>query len=183
METLWPQQGDKAIKSGSKACFLATKWASAYEFSLMAEGYKTASDILVQYLESGERNDALVYPVLFGYRQYLELRLKGLVLIVKRAEYLEETYQRIHDLERLWNSVRDHLRKDLEADEKLAFEVVESVIAEFQALDPKSDGFRFPSDICQFNLDLLNLRVVMGRVAYFLDSMTEWWMAGVEARE
>lgn len=181
MDIPWPQQGDKVFQEGPRACCMGTRPAGPHELGIMADGYKTASDILVQHLAQRGRDDALVYPILFGYRQYLELRIKALVVIVNRCEYVEETYKRIHDLQGLWNSIRSRLWENLQVDDRVPFQIVESVIGEFQALDPKSDGFRFPSDITQFNVDLLNMREVMGRVATFLESLSEWWHAGLDA--
>ena len=47
------------------------------EWSLYARGYKQAADLLVMHIDERTRDqDTLVYPVLFLYRQYFELRLK-----------------------------------------------------------------------------------------------------------
>jgi len=181
MDIPLPQVGDKVFQEGPRACYMGTHRAGPHELGIMADGYKTASDILVRHLAQHGRNDALVYPILFGYRHYLELRIKALMVIVNRCEYLEETYKRIHDLHGLWNPIRSRLWENLQDDDRVPFQIVESAIAEFQALDPKSDGFRFPSDIKQFNVDLLNMREVMGRVATFLDSLSDWWHAGLDA--
>jgi hypothetical protein len=160
---------------------MGTRSAGPHELGILADGYKTAGDVLVQHLAQHGRNDALVYPILFGYRQYLELRIKALVVLVNRCEYLEETYKRIHDLHGLWNSIRSRLWENLQDDDQAPFQIVEGAIGAFQSLDPKSDGFRFPSDIKQFNVDLLNMREVMDRVATFLDSLSDSRHAELDA--
>jgi hypothetical protein len=181
MEIPWPQAGDKAFQEGPRACYMGTQRDGPNELGMIADGYKKASDILVQHLGQHGRNDALVYPILFGYRQYLELRIKALVVIVNRCEYLEDTYKWIHELDKLWNPIRSRLWESLRFDDQVPFQIVECVIEEFQSLDPKSYGFRFPSAIEQFNVDLLSMREVMGRVATFLDSLSDWWHAGLDA--
>lgn len=50
------------------------------EWDLYARGYKRAADLLVSHIDaSGGDQDVLVYPILFMYRHYFELRLKQLV--------------------------------------------------------------------------------------------------------
>lgn len=50
-----------------------------------AEGYKSAGDIAVQYVvENNWYQDFLVYPIVFLYRHYLELRLKELYFVSSR---------------------------------------------------------------------------------------------------
>jgi hypothetical protein len=160
---------------------METHPAGPHQLGILAVGFKTASDILVQCLGQHGRSDALVYPILFGYRQYLELRIKSLVVLVNRCDYLDETYKRTHDLHGLWNPIRSRLWENLQDDDRAPFQIVESVIGEFQALDPKSDGFRFPSEIKQFNVDLSNVQAVMDRVARFLDSLSDWWHTSLDA--
>jgi hypothetical protein len=44
------------------------------------QGFRLAADLAVEHVvTTGNDQDSLVYPVVFGYRQYLELRLKGLL--------------------------------------------------------------------------------------------------------
>ena len=181
MEIPWPQEGDKVFVEGPRACCMATECAGSHELGIMAAGYKEASDILVEHVERHGRNDALVYPIIFGYRQYLELRIKALVVIVNRSNYSEEAFQTTHDFHKLWNPIRSCLWKELQKSDRIPFQIVENVINDFQGIDPKSDGFRFPSNIKQFNIDLANLRDVMNRVSMFLDSLSDYWHAGVDA--
>ncbi len=181
MDIPWPQEGDNVFLEGGRACCIGTRHAGPHELGLMADGFKDSSDILIQHLQQHGRNDALVYPIIFGYRQYLELRIKALVVIVSRCDYSEEGFRRTHDLQSLWNTIRSRLWDELQDDDRTPFQVVESVIKDFQAIDPKSDGFRFPSDIKQFNVDLSNMREVMKRVSTFLDSLSDWWYAGLTA--
>jgi len=43
-------------------------------------GFRMIADLAVQHvLDTGNDQDYLVYPIVFSYRQYLELRIKGLL--------------------------------------------------------------------------------------------------------
>ena len=77
----WPRRGDKLFTSeGSdwwnKACL--THFSDGWW--IYATGYKLGADLLVQYVTETHKNqDRLIYPIVFLYRQYLELRLKELI--------------------------------------------------------------------------------------------------------
>ena len=57
------------------------------------------------------------------------------------------------------------------------------MIFEFQAVDDRlAAGFRYPNVLeRQFNVDLVNMRAVMGRVAAFLDSLVDYLGADISA--
>ncbi len=182
MDIQFPQKGDGAFREGGRACYMTTRRASAIELGLMAEGYKEASNVLIEHLDKHGRDDALVYPIIFGYRQYLELRIKALTRLVNRFDEVDEEFKRTHDLKWLWNKIRSRLAEEIDGENRDVFEAVENVILEFHQLDPKSDGFRFPSEIKQLYIDLQNMRDVMERVSAFLDSLSDFWEAGIDAR-
>src|SRR5665811_2493141 len=56
-------------------------------WTLYATGYREAADLLVRHIEQrGVDQDMLVYPVLFLYRQYLELEIKDLIRQGRRLQ-------------------------------------------------------------------------------------------------
>ena len=66
-------------------------------------GYKDAADILVAYVDDHQRwQDILVYPVVFLYRQYLELAIKSLIAQARRLQNDPEALPKIHAIDRLW---------------------------------------------------------------------------------
>lgn len=182
MEVQFPHNGDVVFREGGRACFMTTRRAGPIELGLMAEGYKEASNVLIERLDKRGRDDALVYPIIFGYRQYLELRVKALTRLVNRFDEADDEFKRTHDLQRLWSKIRSRLAEELDEENRDAFEAVEDVILEFHEIDPKSDGFRFPSEIKQLSIDLQNMRDVMERVSSFLDSLSDSWEASVDAK-
>ena len=57
---------------------LHPRWGDPW--SVYADGYREAADIIVARINEGHRQqDALVYPVMFLCRQYLELAIKNLI--------------------------------------------------------------------------------------------------------
>src|SRR4051812_42643352 len=103
----WPQKGDDPFAPGDdwwhNAClnFMPEPWTG------YAEGYKMAGHILVAHVEAKRFDqDYLVYPIIFNYRQYIELMLKGLT---KDARLLLDEPGGAplgHVLKDLWNTAR-----------------------------------------------------------------------------
>lgn len=115
---------------------------------LYATAYKEAAEKLVEEVVSSQRHqDTLVYPIVFLYRQYMELRLKE--IIREGRKLLEEPgnfpmHHRIHDL---WPIAMGIIEKVFENEEsKPDFDFVEHVFTEFSKYDPESFSFRYPTD-------------------------------------
>jgi hypothetical protein len=131
------------------------------QWSTYAEGYKALADMGVQHaFEDGQPVDTLVYSVLFGYRHYLELRLKE--LITTGGDLLDQELVRPtnHRLPELWRAVRPLLeriwsKESLEEDA----EQIDRVVREFAAIDPQSMSFRYPVDT-QGNRSLPGLKYI-----------------------
>lgn len=168
-----------------------------------AAGYKYAADILVDKYADLKNIGALrlVYPIMFLYRQYLELALKDLLttgsqLVDKDKPDLKQ-YR--HDLPKLWSDVRPLLEKfwgDEEARGK--HDAIEERIAEFHKVDAGSFVFRYPEDgkgqnhgIDAFRIALQRVKGTVHTISILLDSagelMREWlqekWDAEWEASQ
>jgi hypothetical protein len=120
-----------------------------HDLDLFAEGYKTASDTLVRHIvENASHQDTLVYPIIFLYRQHIELRFKeilreGLLLLDEGQDF-----PKTHRLDKLWPAVIEIIEK-LWPDEGVEqLDIIGHVINEFSALDPESMSFRYPEDRC-----------------------------------
>lgn len=110
-------------------------------------GYKKAADALVDYIkENRHSQDTLVYPILFLYRQYLELAIKN---IINKARQLQDisgvmpTGHKIHDL---WKICEKLLTDIAPGDSVEAIKEINRLISEFCAVDPKATAFRYPED-------------------------------------
>jgi hypothetical protein len=110
-------------------------------------GYKEAADRLVRSLTEDRRHiDLVVFPTVFLYRQYLELRLKQLL---REGSYLIEkpfVLRKQHRLDTLWYECKS-LLKQIEpkvTDQEVAG--LEACIIEFHTIDPFSMAFRYHVD-------------------------------------
>lgn len=177
MDTLWPRTNDRLFKSGGyrslAACILPK------DIRLVAIGYKDAADALVVSLAERGRNDALVFPIVFCYRQYLELQVKAITVLVDAFEDTDEEFKRTHDLKKLWLSLRPRLESEIDAQDQKAFAAVEDCVLQFHDFDPTGMTFRYPEPAKMHQLDLGNLKAVMSRVSTFLEALADQWEAGV----
>ncbi|MCL6659684.1 hypothetical protein [Paenibacillus amylolyticus] len=123
-------------------------------------GYKDAADDLVDKVLGISLADAYVFPIVFNYRQYLELVLKNLFVKI----YGKNT-RMDHDLSKIWGKVRDKIKGETTKEQR---KFIDSVIEEFQTIDPRSFHFRYfwnidysptlPNEI-SVDLDLLKKRI------------------------
>lgn len=149
----------------------------------MIQGFREAGDLLVME-GTGDpyRAQNLLYPVVFNYRQALELQLKYFLmaygpLVGERPDFGK------HGLKELWTKCKSvflRLEGRDEPSDPDAFLAVESYIAEFDAVDPGSYSFRFAHDtkggairLAISAIDLSNLRKVMASLYEFLECL-DW---------
>lgn len=115
---------------------------------LYIKGYKEAADSLVKkVIQTKGKQDSLVYPICFLYRQYIELRLKEIIRTGR--ELLDEggSFPQHHKIKTLWPTAKKimiEVYKDEGDPPDLSF--VEHIIMEFSNLDPESFAFRYPLD-------------------------------------
>lgn len=178
MEIPWPRNGDRLFLSGGlrslAGCVIA-------DISLTAIGYKEAADILVESLVGG-RNDALVLPILFCYRQYLELQLKALTQA--GGALFGEDFRRTHDLGILWKPLKTRILSEIiDGEEREVLAVVEECILEMNVVDQHAQAFRYPEfeamQAINHQVDLGNLKAVMNRLAEFLGALESQWESSV----
>lgn len=114
---------------------------------LYAVGYKEAGDRLVEFvLTTHTGQDVLIYPIVFLYRQYLELRLKE---IIREGRILLEEgwdFPKHHRIWNLWHTAKRISIKVFEnEDESPSLDYAEHVIREFSRIDSDSFAFRYPT--------------------------------------
>lgn len=131
-------------------------------WELYSQGFLEAGDRLVDGLRPDETatppGAALIYPILFCYRHYLELQLKGLIFCVllwwpwfkdidqAKGSRTEDQLSKTHSLKALWLMFEDLYagfdswtsEQDREAFKALLFELDEH--------DPKAQAARYPTD-------------------------------------
>lgn len=104
--------------------------------------YKEAADDLVEM----KHPDLYIFPIIFSYRQYLELLLKNIYVInkIKNKDDYEKFIKKVsHNLSKVWQVVKPILQ-DNHKDEDIDY--IEELIDIIHKLDPYSDKFRYPED-------------------------------------
>lgn len=120
--------------------------------------------------------DALVFPICFLYRHYIELRLKE--IITSGRSFLDEndTFPQHHKIQHLWELAKTITKKVFfDKKEPLDLSIAEHVISEFSKLDPGSFAFRYPVDKVGENtlngISHINVRRVANYIDKFSDSI------------
>lgn len=116
-----------------------------FPWDIYAAGYKDAADALVGALAERKASlDSVVYPLVFLYRQGLELQLKLILPLARRLAGKEAVADHQHGLMPLWNELRRHLQQldPREDDKELA--ATEDFIRQLDTVDPGSFAFRYP---------------------------------------
>jgi hypothetical protein len=127
----------------SNACL---NW-SHNPIELYATGYKEAGDRLVEFVLLNKIDlDLLIYPIVFLYRQYIELRLKE--IIIEGRILLDEgnNYPKHHNIWDLWCTANKIAIKVFENEnEPPDLNYAEHIVKEFSIVDPDSFSFRYPT--------------------------------------
>lgn len=147
-------------------------------FDAYAENYYKSADELCR---SAEDNRGLTntfgHPIAFLYRQYIELRLKDVVALLRRLETRKSGYPPVHSLKTLWTEAAQLLNQHYSREQMPeGIEYVEQCVNEFDVIDSDSTLFRYP--IARrggvFNpprFDLVRLRIGMSVVEDFLGTV------------
>jgi hypothetical protein len=180
-EMPWPQKGDDPRALGGdwwhNACLNYMKGDG--EWSGYTRGYKMAGDICVAYVEQTHNDqDLLVYPILFNYRQYIELSLKTIIRDSRRLLDEQGDFPETHNLLDLWNTAKPLLLRVNPQGDRADIRNVESCLRKFDELDPTSQSFRYPVNRGGApslpeeltHLNLRQVRDVVDRLGGFLDS-------------
>jgi len=155
----------------NNACLLPGAWG-------YIAGYKIAADKLVSDIESNRQDqDKLVYPIVFLYRQYLELAVKGLIQDGRRLLDIDDwTPITHHRIDRLWPICSGLLAQISPGDSVEEVAQIGRLIDEFCRIDPTSMAFRYPSDkegkpslVGLGVINLRNIRDVISKISVILD--------------
>lgn len=146
-EIRWPKSGDRPFTQSAHWRDNASleKHVGGRLVMLMT-GYKQGADLMVEKASKhrGDR-DALVFPIVFNYRQFIELSLKFLIAQYGPDVGIQAIWNS-HDLGMLWKTLKRVLREYGQSDADQTDRVVAGVIAEFAKVDPYSFSYRYPVD-------------------------------------
>lgn len=144
------------------------------------EGYRSAAVALFQSaVDAHVSPDYLVFPMAFLWRHHVELALKDIIAVGRQLAGEPWGFPPQHRLLDLWDEAKAHVvRLGDPAAPELAN--VEDNLREFEAIDPGSDGFRYPLNRARTARslpnapDYVNLRVLheaMEALANFLSGV------------
>ncbi len=181
----WPRKGDHLFVEREDWYSNAVLNGQRDNLSLYAVGYKRAGEMLVEaVLKSRKDYDSLVFPIVFVYRQYLELRLKQLIRDSKRL--LDDTsgFPPLHNITELWKMCRPLLNQEELYVSDQVLDAIGELITEFADVDEDSFAFRYPTDTKNnpslpdlSHVNLLNLAEVIKTMAHFLEALS--WQLSV----
>ena len=105
-----------------------------------------AANAIYDTIESDTfRQNTLVYPMIFNYRQFIELQLKELSAIGNKYLYRENDFKEGHELKELWDEYRNNILKEINSNfDQAMLDNVERLIIEFVSEDPRSTNYRYP---------------------------------------
>lgn len=173
-----PNNTDELFKEETNPAYGAWLKVPTDKFFLYSEGYREAGQQLWDIC-SKERFywNSLVYPLIHNYRQFVELRLKELMIMGYKYLDINKDFADIHDLMKLWRAYKDDILKKVETIDDDILNNVERLIKQFQTEDPKSMSFRYPVSkgpirkvhLTRQTIDLLNFKEVIDKLIHFLD--------------
>jgi len=181
----FPNSTDVLFQEENNSDYGAWVKNPADKFFLYSQGYLAAANLIYNSIdESAVLQNTLVYPMIFNYRQFLELRLKELSFIGNKYLGLDRDFKEVHFLKELWNEYKNNILSELEPDlDPVLLENAERLIDEFETEDPKSMNYRFPhqklakgaspstrkESLSRQTLDLKNFKATIDKLIHFLD--------------
>lgn len=118
-------------------------WCS--DWHRYSAGYLEAGRVALAHLhENPRQRDCVVFPIVFLFRHFLELRLKEVIL---RAGILlgeQEQIVKDHSLAKLWKRARPRIEETYPDNDRGILDRVEAALCRINALDEDSMRFRYP---------------------------------------
>lgn len=193
---MYPQKGkkvfDESTNDSQNAIISFSFFTSkSYEYE---NSYLNSADILVEAFlcKKGDFNSNLVYPIVFLYRQYLELFMKDILKeyykvnfpnIGENEERIFEKILREHNLKNLWEKVEEIASfqksefptKIDDIDFVTVLNNAKEYISEIENVDRSSFAFRYPTDKKDElyhvqkdeKVDLINLKECIHEISSF----------------
>lgn len=155
------------------------------DLSGYARGYKQAADLIVTKVIEGDPRAStftvsyLVFPLVFLYRQYIELRLKEIIFLGSRLNRDSHGFPKHHRIQELWKHARPYIERVC-GDSKETLDATEACIKEFSDLDHDGMAFRYPADregkphLPEWSvINIRHLAETMQRLGNLLDDASE----------
>ncbi len=175
-----PTKGDQLfIPEPNGTCWLPN---GVNDFFQISEGYRMAATFIYNEIKKREwvNKPYIVCVMVFCFRQFLEVRLKELAYMGRRALSEKPDFQKVHQLDTLFNDYVSNVLPKLDRNyDPNMVDVVRGLINEFNSTDPQSMNFRYPVDknlkasLNKPNLDIDNFKNVMDKLSNYFDAQLE----------
>lgn len=120
------------------------RWAQKDGWFGYVEGYgRAACAVFDRALRDCWSPEYVVWPLAFLWRHHIELAVKEIILVGRELEREHEGFPAGHRLGRLWQTAKPYIER-CGAPSSPELANVETVINEFENVDPGGDGFRYP---------------------------------------
>jgi hypothetical protein len=174
----FPGPGDRLFDSVQAAPSNPSDFDRGQAWYDYINGYKDAADALLKHADATNVRK-LGYPIVFLYRQHLELSLKSLVRDC--SDFLGESAPQTnhHDLGRLWTTCQGFIaRISPGASDNDEMHHVTRLLNDFCDIDRRSDAFRFPEDKAgqlhpSADVDLQVMKDAIDKIALLLECIGE----------
>lgn len=121
-------------------------WAP-YPMDIYAAGYKDAADAILYALSERKTSlDSVVYPLVFLYRQGLELQIKLILPLARQLTKSPAKEDHSHSLMLMWAELRTLLNELTPRACDLEVPAMEQFLHQLAEIDPQSFAFRYPED-------------------------------------
>ncbi|MFA6364085.1 hypothetical protein [Methanoregula sp.] len=155
-------------------------------------GWKWAIDVLLKEAKTGVCSSDCCYPVLYVFRQYLEIKLKELIITLelslhsKKIGEDELKAQYGHNIKKLWDYCDKLLMEwlsNLESEKDYSecnsrnledFKRVKLYINEIYEKDPQSFAYRYPQIAEKYTVDLNHFYENAMWVSEYLEGVSDW---------
>jgi len=171
----WPNKTSHVFLQGEASRRVVWIPKDTAQWHRYAHGYKEAADrVYESWIALSD--DSLVFPLVFLYRHYVELRLKELLQSAERFLGLPQDWQSDHDIANLWCHLSQFLPKIFPDEPKADLKNAGRLLHELAEGDPFSFHFRYPEnkkgqkhleDLER--LDVVSFVEAMRRLSAFLD--------------
>lgn len=121
-------------------------WAP-YPMDIYAAGYKDAADAILYALSERRTSlDSVIYPLVFLYRQGLELQIKLILPLARQLANSPSKEDHSHSLMPMWAELRTLLNEltPYACDQEVP--AMEQFLHQLAEIDPQSFSFRYPKD-------------------------------------
>lgn len=181
MSIEFPLSGDRLFRNDLKDWpnNAVLNWGTR-KLPFYAEGYRVAAKAAISECEKDRTtNDILVYPIVFLYRQYIELRLKEILSVLRYCNGETCDFPNIHVLNTIWLQVKEQYQELGESANSEDFQNGNRLILEFDQIDDQSMAFRYPVDtkgkdtLSLSHMNIRNFGEVMERLSRFLDAISD----------